>query len=153
MENSVLWCLHGFLGEGTDWDQFDFPNAQKPHFFKGKLGNFGLKKWAKIFNKRVEEEADQDEKHFLLGYSMGGRLALHALLADPELWSGAIIVSSHLGLESEEEKLQRKVKDEYWAEKFSTQKWDQVIADWNKQAVFQSKCMPFQRKSHNISKD
>jgi 2-succinyl-6-hydroxy-2,4-cyclohexadiene-1-carboxylate synthase len=74
-------------------------------------------------------------QRILLGYSMGGRLALHALLAQPGLWTAAIIVSSHPGLESERERAERRAADAAWATRALTGNWSDLIAAWDKQPL------------------
>jgi 2-succinyl-6-hydroxy-2,4-cyclohexadiene-1-carboxylate synthase len=71
----------------------------------------------------------------LAGYSMGGRLALHALLADASPWQAAVIVSAHPGLESEEERAARRAHDADWAMRALTGDWAAFLADWNSQPV------------------
>ncbi len=72
----------------------------------------------------------------LLGYSMGGRIALHMLLQDPGRWRRAIIVSASPGLRTEGERAERLKGDEAWAARFLHEDWDAVVRDWNAQAVF-----------------
>jgi 2-succinyl-6-hydroxy-2,4-cyclohexadiene-1-carboxylate synthase len=46
---------------------------------------------------------------------MGGRLALHALLAPPAPWVGAVVVSAHTGLTDLQERAERRARDREWA--------------------------------------
>jgi 2-succinyl-6-hydroxy-2,4-cyclohexadiene-1-carboxylate synthase len=70
----------------------------------------------------------------LLGYSMGGRLAMAMLALGG--WDGAILVSCHPGLTSEAERRARLASDRTWAERFETEPWEAVVSAWNSQAVF-----------------
>lgn len=72
----------------------------------------------------------ETEQRVLVGYSMGGRLALQAL-AD---FDRAVIISSGLNLEEGRE--QRRTRDEAWARRFESDPWDEVMRDWNAQPVF-----------------
>lgn len=93
--------------------------------------------WAAAFCKATADYQRLDlPKPILLGYSLGGRLALHALLHQPELWQGAIIVAAHPGLHDETEKAARLEQDRHWAERFRTEPWDVLMRDWEAQAVF-----------------
>ena len=74
---------------------------------------------------------------FWWGYSLGGRIALHALLQNPHPWSAAVIVSAHPGLLSKEDRNQRIQTDERWADRFENDNWEQTLSDWNSQTVFQ----------------
>ena len=46
----------------------------------------------------------------LIGYSLGGRLALHALTQQPQLWDAAVLISPHPGLRSHGERAARKIR-------------------------------------------
>ena len=69
----------------------------------------------------------------LLGYSMGGRLALQALI-DGAPFDRVVIISA--GLNLEENRDVRRGRDEAWARRFESDPWDEVIRDWNAQSVF-----------------
>jgi len=71
--------------------------------------------------------------HVILGYSMGGRRALQALI-DGASFDRAVIVSAGLNLEEGRE--ERRARDEEWARRFESDPWDEVIRDWNAQPVF-----------------
>ena len=66
---------------------------------------------------------------------MGGRIALHMLLGEPERWRRAIIVSASPGMKDAERGARLK-SDEAWANRFLHDEWDAVVADWNAQPVF-----------------
>lgn len=66
----------------------------------------------------------------LLGYSMGGRLALQLLQLHP--MQKAIIVSAGLNAPDEE----RRRRDETWARRFERDDWPALMRDWNAQPVF-----------------
>jgi len=69
----------------------------------------------------------------LLGYSMGGRLALEMLI-DHAKFDRAVIVSAGLNLEEGRE--ERRARDEAWARRFESDPWNEVMRDWNAQPVF-----------------
>ena len=69
----------------------------------------------------------------VLGYSMGGRLALQALI-DGAAFDRAVIISAGLNLEEGRE--ERRARDEAWARRFESDPWDDVMRDWNAQPVF-----------------
>lgn len=70
------------------------------------------------------------EGDVLLGYSMGGRLALRLL--ESQRFRAAVIVSAGLNAPDE----QRRLRDEEWARRFETEEWDSLMRDWNAQPVF-----------------
>jgi 2-succinyl-6-hydroxy-2,4-cyclohexadiene-1-carboxylate synthase len=66
----------------------------------------------------------------LMGYSMGGRLALQLL--ERQTFNAAVIISA--GLNAPEEA--RKQRDEEWARRFESEEWSSLMRAWNAQEVF-----------------
>jgi len=135
----VLWCLHGFLGRGDDWEAVraawpdELPSLRTPDLFATVPPDATLEAFGERFARDV---ARQDTAPILLGYSLGGRLALHALLARPTLWRAAVIVSAHLGLPEPGAREERRALDAAWAERFRLDDWQALLAAWNTRDVF-----------------
>ncbi|HEV8433755.1 MAG TPA: alpha/beta fold hydrolase, partial [Thermoanaerobaculia bacterium] len=70
----------------------------------------------------------ETDERVLVGYSMGGRLALQALVANAA-FDRAVIISAGLNLEEGRE--ERRARDEAWAKRFESDAWDEVMRDWN----------------------
>lgn len=66
----------------------------------------------------------------LLGYSMGGRLALQLL--EQQRFAKAIIVSAGLNAPDEA----RRARDDEWARRFESEEWSSLMCAWNAQPVF-----------------
>ena len=89
----MIHALHGNLGSASDWDPLGLPEIVA-HDLWGHLESrpkLNLEVWGAGFSRGVALETSDP---LLLGYSMGGRLALHAILSAPEKWKGAVIVVS-----------------------------------------------------------
>ena len=71
-----------------------------------------------------------DEGEVLLGYSMGGRLALQLL--ERQRFARAVIVSAGLNATDDE----RRLRDDAWARRFESEEWASLMRAWNAQAVF-----------------
>ncbi len=145
-----IYALHGFLGLPSDWDEIEQKicesfEALEPFSFSSPRN--GLQHWGQALNRYVAKQPVQ--RHILLGYSQGGRLAMHALIENPALWAGAIIVSANTGLKFEEEKVPRLQIDIDWAQRFLTDPWKDLIDDWNRQGVFQGQMPPFYRREED----
>jgi len=136
----MITALHGFLGLPADWDFF--PVNAVP---LGKAKPFW--KWAEQFNK-----TNKDKPRILMGYSLGGRLALHALVASPQQWDAAIIISAHPGLDSQQDKTRRLEKSLAWAARFETDPWDDLMRDWEAQDVFVGNTFRFNRKESDYDR-
>jgi 2-succinyl-6-hydroxy-2,4-cyclohexadiene-1-carboxylate synthase len=138
----MIWCLHGFLGRGEDWEPFrqSWEKAsglplRAVDLFDKPLEEVTPEVWGARFARSM---ATTDPGAVLVGYSLGGRLALQALLAKPAVFRGAVIISAGLGVEGEVERQMRRVRDDAWAARFETEAWESVIDAWNSQAVFGS---------------
>lgn len=142
----MLYAVHGFLGLTSDWKGTN-THSVDIYQFGNPSPSFGLQDWARAFNHHVK---DDGEKRIVMGYSLGGRLALHALLDNPTIWSGAILISTHPGLKSENEKAERTVQDHAWAERFLNEEWNSLMLDWNRNDVFGGKSL--QRKENDYSR-
>ena len=73
----------------------------------------------------------------LLGYSMGGRLALHWAIAHPERIHRLILVGASPGLATPEEKDERRLGDATLAEFIRTRGLDAFFKYWHNQTFFQ----------------
>jgi 2-succinyl-6-hydroxy-2,4-cyclohexadiene-1-carboxylate synthase len=109
----VITCLHGFLGNPRDWDF---------------LRDAGFE----ISTPPLDSIPHHGD--ILLGYSLGGRLALQALLAGAD-YKRAILVSTGLGIEDDEARAARRASDVAWAKRFESEGFESVIRDWNAQPV------------------
>lgn len=136
-------ALHGFLGQPEDWKSFgaelkklapgvEFQTVDVMGFLQDK--NLSMEEWAETFNQ--EQKNQHVEKNILVGYSMGGRLSLQATLDKPGLWDEVFLISTHPGLQTEDEKARRRMADLDWAEKFTQLPWNEVVRLWNGQPVF-----------------
>jgi 2-succinyl-6-hydroxy-2,4-cyclohexadiene-1-carboxylate synthase len=129
-------ALHSFLGSSDDWCHLT-GDILSPVIFDPELG---LKGWAKRFNQTRQSSGT------LIGYSMGGRLALHVLIDNPNLWERAVIISTHPGLKDEQEKEERLRSDREWAGRFETEPWDALMKAWNSQPVFLGSKQPLREE-------
>ncbi|MDH4045666.1 MAG: alpha/beta fold hydrolase [Gemmatimonadota bacterium] len=135
----MLWCLHGFLGQGSDWDGLratwpaDLPPLRSPDLFAAPGDEESLEEFGARFADAV---AVEDPTPIVMGYSLGGRLALHALLARPALWRAGVIVSAHLGLAEPGSRNERRAADAAWAERFRLDDWTALLEAWNARDVF-----------------
>ncbi|STO71710.1 peptidase [Avibacterium paragallinarum] len=141
-----LVFLHGLLGTKADWK-----NVIKnlPHFTCTALDlplhgeNKGLRvtnftETASVLSEQIQS-AVGNQPYFLVGYSLGGRIALYygleAKVAKGNL-QGLILEGANLGLCTEQERQQRWQNDCLWAERFAQQPPHQVLEDWYQQPVF-----------------
>ncbi|MNJ92839.1 2-succinyl-6-hydroxy-2,4-cyclohexadiene-1-carboxylate synthase [compost metagenome] len=165
-----LFFLHGFLGRPADWEPIHQALAKQDKFLIKVPDYFKIdplspaqsfQQWAKNFNKWVEQEVQGAGQNILIGYSLGGRLALQALEHNAKLWSQVVLVSANPGFDDEhltfvedsEERNKRWLSDSYWAEEFLTGSWENVLMNWNAQPVFGGGRTEPLRKEKDYSRD
>lgn len=169
----MIIALHGFLGRPVDWnwlsdsvnetvsardlfeDVFSIQSDDKSKNLKSTHEHCAFSQWATLLNSSAEDFLrEAKEKPLLLGYSMGGRLAMHALIERPDLYRGAVLVSSHPGLKCTEERALRLETDLKWAKRFAEENWSEVLSDWNAQGVLQTPALKnsFDRKEEQFNR-
>lgn len=136
-----LIALHGFLGRPSDWDSFGFDPLVAVDLFEFNTPKSPCQ-WAEGFNTEIRKS---HQHPILMGYSLGGRLALHALINAPDLWRGAVIISAHPGLADKTARRQRRHSDAEWAARFRAEDWSTLMQAWNGRAVFDPKGFSFDR--------
>lgn len=74
----------------------------------------------------------------MVGYSMGGRLALYLALVinDPNRLTGLVLESASPGLGDPIARQQRQLADERWAQRLESEPLAIVLDDWYRQAIF-----------------
>jgi 2-succinyl-6-hydroxy-2,4-cyclohexadiene-1-carboxylate synthase len=150
----MIYALHGFLGHPSDWQAFTkIPSLVPCDLCQSGLAlpHEGLWAWAQTFNRWVADHI-HDALPTLLGYSLGGRLALHVLIDRPDLWQRAIIVSANTGLKTNDEKTKRLFHDEQWAKRFEVDPWELLMKDWNAQEIFGGHVMAPTREEKDYSR-
>jgi 2-succinyl-6-hydroxy-2,4-cyclohexadiene-1-carboxylate synthase len=136
------WCLHGAVGIAADWRGF------AKNLAASGIGSRAVDLWrflecqpmpltgfGKALNADASGQVFRGSSRALIGYSMGGRLALHALLEKDHPWQAAVIVSAHPGLEAEPERADRRASDTTWATQALAGNWQDFLTAWNAQPV------------------
>lgn len=71
-----------------------------------------------------------------VGYSMGGRLCLHAVLRSPELVRRLVLISCTAGIEDDRERAERAIWDEQHARRLEEIGLDAFVEEWLAQSLF-----------------
>ncbi len=74
----------------------------------------------------------------VVGYSLGGRLALQLAIEHADLVSRAVIVSASPGIAEEPARRARRAQDEHHARRLETQGLEPFLDDWYRQPLFAS---------------
>jgi 2-succinyl-6-hydroxy-2,4-cyclohexadiene-1-carboxylate synthase len=78
------------------------------------------------------------ERPVVVGYSMGGRLALYLALRHPERCAGLFLESASPGIENPAERRARREADEERARRLESGDFETFLADWYRQPLFAS---------------
>ena len=158
-----LWCLHGNLQVPSAWDPIEetflqehLADATAVKFRKIEVWDLradSINHWVSLFFDNLNNLREKASEHWLMGYSLGGRLALHALLKRPDLWKGAIIIAAHPGLEGRTDRVEQCKRDKIWAERFRIESWNDLIEEWNRLPVFGKRPNPLSLKEGVVSRD
>lgn len=138
----MIWMLHGNFGSPADWR----PTMEILERGGHECRALNLWKYLECCPKSLKktgaliaaEIASLDPHPYLCGYSLGGRLGIHALLHDPGMWKGALFISTNPGLVTEGERASRRETDAEWAVKCLEMPWTDLLHAWDGQSVFKS---------------
>lgn len=128
--------LHGFGGSGRELASLGAQLAAKkvwtPELLTaGPLSPIhNLTTWTQNFLTELRQQTRGERTH-AVGYSLGGRLLLHALVAAPEAFHRVVIISSHTGVREPTEVQSRRQWEQGWAERFRERPWFEVWQQWN----------------------
>ncbi|WP_412067993.1 alpha/beta fold hydrolase [Rubrivirga sp. IMCC43871] len=111
-----LVLLHGFLGRGADWDAVREHLPVRGDVLAPDLPGHGARADASPDDTTMDAEADRlvaglDGPADWVGYSLGGRLALHLAVRHPKAVRRLVLVSASPGLRSETERAARRATD------------------------------------------
>ncbi|MEH7106294.1 2-succinyl-6-hydroxy-2,4-cyclohexadiene-1-carboxylate synthase [Bacillus sp. JJ1764] len=156
-EGYPLLVLHGFTGDSSTWMPFCKNWGGHSTLLIPDLVGHGRTESPKDLIRYRIESAARDLKDMLeqmkiqqidvLGYSMGGRLALTFAILYPGMVRKLILESASPGLRTEEEREQRRMKDGELAEFIAQQGIPAFVDYWEVIPLFESmKHLPFNVK-------
>lgn len=140
-QSPTLIMLHGLLGNRHDWAEvsaglegvdclaLDLPGHGQNH--QVQVGSFeAFHHW--LCDTLIDRGVS---RYCLLGYSLGGRLALYHASRKPPGLEALWLESAHPGLPTSERSA-RIAHDEKWARRFEQEPLKDVLTDWYQQPVF-----------------
>ncbi|MFN7263093.1 MAG: alpha/beta fold hydrolase [Pseudobdellovibrionaceae bacterium] len=139
--------LHGFLGDPQDL-RLIRPDLKCWDYLK--MTDLGpatsLEDWGRAFWNQQTFSAVQNPIH-LVGYSLGGRLALSAFHHSPQRVKKLVLLAAQFYF-PEEERAARKIWDSQWAARFRNEEWEKVVSAWNSLPIFEgSQAEPERREA------
>jgi len=159
-----LWFIHGNLQTPKVWEEFSQSFTYKnreglPVRFDAKFENLwsseadSFHSWVESFCARVDK-IEPTLANWIIAYSQGGRLALHAIIKYPSLWAGAVIIAADTGLKNNEDRSKQLLKDQKWGKRFLNESWQVLLKEWDELPIFGKRPnrVPRQEKDFNRKK-
>ena len=142
----ALVLLHGFMGSAADWhpiasvfgERFDVHSLDLPGHGRTPLPSGSLTMDAVVAWLEEETERRAIDRFILVGYSMGGRVALHYALQYPDRCTRLVLVSASPGIRDPAERVRRAAADDAWADKLERMDREVFLREWYDQPVFRS---------------
>lgn len=139
--------LHGFLGSKEDWNEIieqlkddffciclDLPGHGCNDSKELMLPTPGFSSCAELIHATLNQL--NINQYHLVGYSLGGRIALHLARLYPQALLSLTLESCHPGLQSQADRVERKANDLAWGDKLKDLPIKGFLSLWYQQAVF-----------------
>jgi len=143
-----LLAVHGFTGgaqdftwlanqdEAHEWWALDLPGSEQR---RGLARPLGLELFlGEIEQARERIVRDTGQAPALLGYSMGGRLALHAAAQNPDHWRALVTIGATPGIDEEAQRSARRQADAELAKRMRRQTIEDFLAEWQLKPIIRS---------------
>jgi 2-succinyl-6-hydroxy-2,4-cyclohexadiene-1-carboxylate synthase len=149
-DGPLVLALHGFTGDHSIWEALAAsPLGRAVHLVapdlyghgwsdapddleRFRLASMARELWALV------DAVRPGAAPILLGYSMGGRLALDMAVASPHRPAGLILESASPGLQDEEARRARRADDAAWAELIRRDGVEAFVDRWEALPLFES---------------
>ncbi|MFO6425319.1 2-succinyl-6-hydroxy-2,4-cyclohexadiene-1-carboxylate synthase [Motilimonas sp. KMU-193] len=143
----IPWVfIHGLLGSGDDWQHVIAHLPAGHNWLCLDLPGHGGSRDVKVSQQAGFAETaaliaaclNQLNIHLchLVGYSLGGRIAMYFASQYPQYINTLVLESAHPGLTHSAEQTARLSHDQAWATRFAQQPIDHVLTAWYQQGVF-----------------
>ncbi|MBY0518446.1 MAG: alpha/beta fold hydrolase [Bacteriovoracaceae bacterium] len=140
-----IWLLPGFLGDENHWgtcpDFIAHYSGIQPEILNWQKEVTGAENLSMAARYLAQRAMSEGVNPVLIGYSMGGRLALQALIEAPGTFSFVIAISAHPGFKETSEKEKRKKEDLIWA-KLLLEDFDLFWEKWNDRGALKGSLVP-----------
>ncbi|POZ16108.1 2-succinyl-6-hydroxy-2,4-cyclohexadiene-1-carboxylate synthase [Lelliottia aquatilis] len=139
-----LVFLHGFSGDNREWQNVGKKLPDYPQLYLDLPGHGGSQDIAVTGFNNVSQLLSKTLlsynilEYWLVGYSLGGRVAMFHAYQQPEGLAGLIVEGGHPGLRDATEREARADSDTRWAMRFRDEPLASVFKDWYQQPVFAS---------------
>jgi 2-succinyl-6-hydroxy-2,4-cyclohexadiene-1-carboxylate synthase len=140
---STYVLLHGFTGGPRSWDALARRLPRRARVLRPTLAGHRSAPAATAWRDEIDRLArwvlreDVRDAH-LVGYSLGGRLALGLLERDPSPFARATLIGAHPGLHDPRERDARRARDASWIELLEARGIEAFVDAWEAQPIFET---------------
>ncbi|HEX4338146.1 MAG TPA: 2-succinyl-6-hydroxy-2,4-cyclohexadiene-1-carboxylate synthase [Polyangiaceae bacterium] len=142
---TTVALLHGFTGSPNSFRKVttalvenDFRVEAPPLVGHGALDDASVTDFEGEVERLARQLRARAERMHLVGYSLGGRMAIGLLCRHPGLFTGATLVSAQPGLTAAAARLDRRAADETWCNLLKTQGVEAFVDAWEEVPLFAS---------------
>ncbi len=147
LEQDPIVFIHGFMGRGLDWQEIatrltrdhgcllvDLPGHGQSGDLPGEALSYPLLAAGLVGSL----ERLRIDRSILVGYSLGGRLALYTALTHPDRFRALVLESASPGITDPAAREQRAANDDDWAENLIAAGMGPFLASWYRLPLFAS---------------
>jgi 2-succinyl-6-hydroxy-2,4-cyclohexadiene-1-carboxylate synthase len=159
--NKPIVLLHGFTGSSESYDHISKYLSKNSPVWSIDLIGHGKTESPDVPNYyRLDSQLEQLNALFvklelkcpiLLGYSMGGRLALNYAINFPDTISGLILESTNTGIENESDRRERQSSDSELSNEIR-ENYSSFLEKWNRLPLFKSSKLTSSNHMENFKK-
>ena len=136
-------ALHGFTGRGSDFAPLQAIAAESIDWLCPDLPGHGpdplVDASPQATIQYISRVAQENPSHrILLGYSMGGRAALHHAVSQPDYWDALILIGANPGISDPTERMHREKDDAVLSQQIEEDGIEAFMARWQEQPIIAS---------------
>lgn len=132
----TLLLLHGFTQTGASWEPVSVHLASAPVVAPDLPGHGTAGEVREDLVATADRLVDNLPSSILVGYSMGGRLALHAAVRKPALIRGLVLIGATPGIADPVERESRRLSDAQLANRIEEIGVEPFLTEWLDQPLF-----------------
>lgn len=143
--------LHGFTHTGASWEPVVGALAKRYRAIAPDLrghGEASQRRPVGLTAVLADLDVLAGERFLLTGYSMGGRLALHLALAQPERVERLLLIGASPGIADERERTARRRADEQLADEIEQSSIEEFARRWARTPVLAGLPAPVAERVH-----
>ena len=129
-----LVFLHGFSGDCHEWQAVGASLPENPQLYldlpghgnSGPISASGFRAVSQSLHNTLRSYNILN--YWLVGYSLGGRIAMYHACQQPDGLCGLIVEGGHPGLQDAQQRQQRRQADGLWAARFANEPLDRLVS-------------------------